>query len=181
MKTGMKLAIVFALIWVVSVAPIAMAIEASPVPKLIGDPVEMVQSVSGDGDRELYQGRLRIYMSEPVSRYTDLYNDNYGYGMLDWAGPTVTLSINDGAVFTYQVQWDASSSGFSVDPDNLVAQAVVFNSTAHAQYSDPPSGSPFFAYWADAAAQAAPGVPGQDFKSVDFTHTVFIEELTQKP
>ncbi|MDH3892257.1 MAG: hypothetical protein OEV49_14360 [candidate division Zixibacteria bacterium] len=180
MKSGIRFAVVLALIVAISIMPMAQAFDATPVPELIGDPIELVQPVSG-GEKSLYQGTLRIYMSEPVSRYTDLNNDNYAFGMLDWAGPTVTLSINDLEVYTHVVQWDASDNGFySIDPDNLVAQSVVFNATPYTQYSDPPSGNPFFAYWAEAAAMAAPGAPGQNISNQDYTHTVFVEELTQK-
>ena len=179
MKNGIRLAILLALGWAVSIAPVAMAIDATPVPELIGDPIEVVQPTMGGDD--LYQGTLRIIMSEPTSRYTDLNNDKYAFGMLDWAGPTQTLNIADGGLYSYQVQWDASVNGFGgVYPDNFVAQAVVAEGTPYTQYADPPSGNAFFAYWVNAAAQASVDLPGQDFKSVDFTHTVYVEELTQK-
>ena len=178
MKSGIRLTVGFAFLLAMLVTPAVMAFDATPLPAYEGEQIEIVQPVTG-GDA-LYQGTLRIFMSEPVSRYTDLDGNKYGYGMLDWGCPIQTLNIGDGTIYTYQSQWDASDNGFSVDSDNLVAQAVVFNGTPYIQYSDPPGGNSFWAYWADAAAMAAPGVPGQDFKSVDFTHTVFVEELTQK-
>lgn len=180
MKSGNRFMIGFALLMAMLITPATMATDATPVPEFIGNPIQIVQPVFSGGEKAGYQGSLRIYMSEPFSRYTDLFDDNYAFGLLAWAGNIVTLNIGVGVLFTHQVQWDASNAGFSVDPDNLVAQAIVFNGTPYIQYSNPPSGNAFWAYWADAAAQAAPGVPGQDFKSVDFTHTVFIEELTQK-
>jgi hypothetical protein len=179
MKSGIRLTVVLALIVALAVTPVAMAIEATPAPDYIGDPVELVQPVASGG-RDVYQGTLRIFMSEPESRYTDLNNVPYAFGFLRFAD-VVGLNINTGEIYEHNVQWDASNAGFSgVDSDNIVAQAVCFDPTPHTNYSDPPSGAPFFAYWADGAAMAAPGVPGQDFKSVDFTHTVFIEECTQK-
>lgn len=180
MKSGIRFTVGFAFVVAMLITPAAMAIDATPVPEYTGETIEIVQPVSGGGDKAQYQGTLRIYMSEPFSRYTDLYDDNYAFGLLDWAGNTMTLNINDGELYTHNVQWDASSSGFVVDPDNLVAQAIVFNGTPYIQYADPPSGAAFWAYWTEAAAQAAPGVPGQNLSNNDFTHTVFIEELTQK-
>lgn len=180
MKSGIRFAVGFAFLVAMLITPSAMAIDATPVPEFIGDPIEIVQPVLTGGEKAGYQGTLRIYMSEPFSRYTDLYDDNYAFGLLDWAENPVTLNIGDGVLLTHNVQWDASNAGFVVDPDNLVAQAVVSNGTPYMQYSDPPGGAAFWAYWADAAAQAAPGVPGQNLSNQDFTHTVFIEELTQK-
>ncbi len=180
MRSGIRLTVSFVLIAALLITPAAMAIDATPAPEYNGDPIEIVQPVTSGGDRDTYTGTLRIFMSEPESRYTDNYGAKYEFGFLRFAD-VVGLNINTGEVYTHEVTWDASDAGFTgVDPDNIVAQAVCFDPTPHTNYSDPPTGAPFFAYWADAAAQAAPGVPGQDFKSVDFTHTVFIEECTQK-
>ncbi len=177
MRNGIRLTVRFVLIVALLITPAAMAIDATPAPEYIGDPVEVVQSVTS-GDRDTYQGTLRIFMSEPVSRYKDADNDPYEFGFLRFAD-VVGLNINTGEVYTHEVTWDASNAGFSgVDPDNIIAQAVAFDPTPHMQYSDPPTGNPFYAYWADAAAQAAPGQIGQDVSNLDFTHTVFIEECT---
>ena len=179
MRSGIRLTISFVLIAALLITPAVMAIDATPMPERIGDPVEVVQPVTSGG-KDTYQGTLRIYMSEPVSRYSDYYNAKYEFGFLGWAA-IQGLNINTGETYTHQVTWDAGNAGFSgVDPDNIVAQAVVFDPTPHTAYSDPPTGRPFFAYWADAAAQATPGAPGQNVSNLDFTHTVFVEEVTQK-
>ncbi len=180
MRSGIRSTVSFVLIAALLITPAAMAIDVSLAPEYIGDPIEIVQPVASGGDRDTYTGTLRIFMSEPESRYTDQGGKKYEFGFLRFAD-VAGLNINTGEVYTHEVTWDASNAGFTgVNPDNIVAQAVCFDPTPHTNYSDPPTGAPFFAYWADAAAQAAPGVPGQDFKSVDFTHTVFIEECTQK-
>lgn len=179
MKSGIRFTVGFAFLAAMLITPVAMADDATPAPVYTGEPIEIVQPVTSGG-RDLYQGTLRIFMSEPVSRYKDAANDPYEFGFLRFAD-VVGLNINTGEVYTHEVTWDASNAGFTgVDPDNIVAQAVCFDPTPYTNYSDPPSGNPFFAYWADAAAMAAPGVPGQDLKNGDFTHTVYIEECTAR-
>jgi len=181
MRSGIRLMIVLAAIVALSIAPVAKAIEATPMPDIIGDPIGLVFPQAADGDRATYQGNLRIYMSEPTSRYTDLNGVKYGFGFLNWAG-NVGVNILDGEVFTWQTTWDASSNGGfnGVTVGNICAQAILSDPTPHTQYSDPPTGAPFFAYWTDAAAQAIPGAPGQNSTAEGTTHTVFVEEGTQK-
>lgn len=179
MRSGIRSTVSFVLIAALLITPAAMAIDVSLAPEYVGDPIEIVQPVASGSDRDTYTGTLRIAISEPVSRYVDQTQNHWEFGFLGWAA-IQGLNIADGAVYTHNVHWDASSAGYGgVDPENIVAQAVAFDPTPHTQYSDPPTGNPFFAYWTDAAAMAAPGVPGQDFKSVDFTHTVFVEKVTQ--
>ncbi len=180
MKNSIRLMTALVLMAALIASPIAMAFEATPVPEYTGDPIQPVQPVISGDSKAAYVGTLRIFMSEPVSRYTDRNNAPYEFGFLRFAD-VAAMNINTGEVYTHQVTWDASDAGFTgVSPDNLVAQAVLYDPAWHTRYSDPPTGSPFFAYWVDAAAQAEPGLPGQDVKSIDFTHTVFVEVCTQK-
>ena len=178
MRAHTKFTVSFAFILAMLITPAVMATNATPVQSNYIEPDVMVQPTTGDS-KDVYQGTMRIYMVEPFSRYVDGNNNNYQFGFLDYA--TIQgLNINTGEVYTHVVEWDASDSGFTgVDPDNIMAQAVLFGPDPYVNYSDPPTGAPFFAYWTDAAAQATPTLPGQDFKSVDFTHTVFLEEMTR--
>ena len=179
MRSSIRLTVSFAFIVAMLITPATMAIDATPVAAYIGEPIEIVQPATSDS-KDTYQGTMRIFISEPESRYTDFYGAKYQFGFLDW-GAIQALNINTGEVYTHVVTWDASDAGFTgVNPDNIVAQAVLFNSTPYTNYSDPPTRNPFFAYWVDAAAQALPGFPGQNISDLDFTHTVFVEKVTQK-
>ena len=180
MRSGIRSTVSFVLIAALLITPAAIAIDVSLAPEYVGDPIEIVQPVASGSDRDTYTGTMRIFMSEPVSRYLDNQTRPYEFGFLDFA-VVQGLSINTGEVYTHEVTWDASNSGFTgVDPDNIMAQVALYDPTPHTAYSVPPSGSPFFAYYVDAAAQATPGVPGQNVSNPDFTHTVFIEEATRR-
>ncbi len=135
MRSGIRLTVSFILIAALLITPAAMAIDATPAPEYNGDPIEIVQPVASGGDRDTYQGTLRIFMSEPESRYTDQGGKKYEFGFLRFAD-VVGLNINTGEVYTHEVTWDASNAGFTgVDPDNIVAQAVCFDPTPHTNYS----------------------------------------------
>jgi hypothetical protein len=57
--------------------------------------------------------------------------------------------------------------------------AVIFNHMeGHQNYSDPPGGSPFTAYYGDACAAAEPGQTGYNETTGGYTHTVFLEGAT---
>ncbi len=181
MKNGIRLLVGTALLAAMLICSAVLAAGPTPIPELaIGEVAGPVFPESIDGNRATYQGNLRIWMSEPVSRYKDLYNAPYAFGFLNWAGD-VGVTINDGEVYTWTTTWDASADGgfTAVTEGNICAQAVLSDPTPHTAYSDPPSGNPFFAYYVDAAAQAIPGQAGQNVAG-NGTHTVFVEEGTQK-
>lgn len=136
------------------------------------------QPVNKDGNLVDYTGTLRVFISEPTSRWTDNNGMKYDYGFLDFAMVS-SLSIPYLGTYEETQTWTAVGSQFnSITQDNVVAQAVVYNSVGVRNYSDPPSGYPFDAYYVDAAAQASPGVPGSNIVDGSSTHTVFIEEGT---
>jgi len=56
--------------------------------------------------------------------------------------------------------------------------AVISNSEQHQEYVTPPSDKPFKAYYTDATAAATPGNTGYNTVTTNFTHTVFVEEIT---
>jgi len=130
-----------------------------------------------------YDGRLRLYIVEPSSRWQ---NDNedfgmpyYHYGLIDYAYNS-DFSITESSIFDQTITWDASVAGWGdAQEGNIMVIAVVFNSVYTIGYAEPPSGNPFISYPADAAAGARPGESGANVAVGDFTHTVFAEEATQ--
>jgi len=175
------LASIVALLSLSIIASTASPHDATPLSIPTREATSPLFPQAGSSPLAVYEGNLKVYMSEPTSRFTDLGNVHYDYGFLNFAAD-LAVSISDGEVYSWETDWNAISDGdfAGVTPDNIVAQAVVSNATAHIQYSDPPTGNPFFAYYTDAAAEASVGVPGQNSTEGGSTHTVLIEEVTQK-
>lgn len=125
-----------------------------------------------------YDGQLRIYIVEPVSRWNDKDGDPYHFGFLDFA-INETLSIDYLGNYNKQVTWNAQQAGYSnIQENNIMVIAAVFNPASHKKYANPPSSYPFSTHYVDAAAAAEPGEVGYNFKNETFTHTVFCEEAT---
>lgn len=119
-----------------------------------------------------YTGRLRIYVTEPVSRWNMYNGQPYHYGFLGFAH-NGAISIEPGDTYTNSITWNGD-----VTEQNVMVIAVVFNSESHQGYANPPSGNPFTAYYTDATAAAHPGETGYNVVNEDFTHSVFVEEAT---
>ena len=82
-----------------------------------------------------YNGQLRVYIVEPVSRWYNADNDPYHFGLLDFAIDE-ELSIEFQDTYTNQVTWDASEAGYSqVSENNIMVIATVFNPIKHKKYS----------------------------------------------
>lgn len=130
-------------------------------------------------NRAPYQGVLKIYVCEKVSRYNDYQGDPYEHGFLEFAYDT-SLNLEYQQTFNRTLTWDPANHGWSgVTSDNIEVIAVLFNHMeGHHAYSDPPSGGHFLAYYADATAKAEPGGTGHNQASGSYTHTVFVEEAT---
>ena len=125
---------------------------------------------------EDYTGTLRIYMVEPVSRWTDGLGLAYHYGFLDFALET-ELDIKDLGSFEQVVNWNSVGSGFDrVDPTNMMAIAVIMNSDYVLRDAFPGFDYWFHAHFVDAVASSSPGVPGNSIPSGGFTHRVFVEQ-----
>lgn len=125
-----------------------------------------------------FDGKVMIYVVEPVSRWQDANLDNYSYGFLDFA-IDASFSLPDKDMYSQTVIWDATAAGFeNVTEDNIMVIAAIFENEEHLQDSYPPYGYWYFAHYADAAAAATPGYPGQNVTASGFTHTVFVEEGT---
>jgi hypothetical protein len=145
---------------------------------------DMIPNPSPAGN---YDCRLRVYVVEPESRWTDntgFYH--YDYGFLGF-GLDSLLSVPYQQPTEVTGTWDVSQSSFVSDiaSDNIMVIAVLFNAQDDGTgisdpYYDDPYGSPFTIYPVDAAAGATPGNPGADVAVGGSTHTVFIEESTSQ-
>lgn len=125
-----------------------------------------------------FDGKVMIYVVEPISRWQDANLDNYSYGFLDFA-IDASFSLPDKDMYSQTVIWDANAAGFeNVTVDNIMVIAAVFENEEHLEDSYPPYGYWYYAHYADAAAAATPGYPGQNVTASGFTHTVFVEEGT---
>jgi hypothetical protein len=121
-----------------------------------------------------YQGLLRLYIVEPVSRYVDYYGTPFDFGFLGFAlNQPITVTYRD--TIDQIVAW----SGSALAANNVMVIAVLFSSVEHQAWSNPATQSnPFMAHWVDAAASAVPGTTGSDSSWSGYTHTVFLEEAT---
>ncbi len=100
-----------------------------------------------NGEQVGYTGTLRVYLAEIISSQFNDYNGlKYRNGFVDFIfDEDFSVPANSNKTFT-----NSRSLG-SLDYENLKIIAVVFNSTKNVAYSNPPSGNPFDAYYADAA------------------------------
>ncbi len=139
---------------------------------------EIIQPTSEGRDTPPYVGHIRVYIVEPTSRWYDSDFYPYGNGFLEFAiDEPITIPFNGS--FDKTVIWKGAAGGYGdVTEGNLKAIAVVTNDVPHTGYSDPPSGSPYTAYYVDAAAGATPGNTGYDSEDGGFSHTAFVDEGT---
>ena len=96
-------------------------------------------------DKE-YDGILKVYLTEKVSRWSGPEGQPYHFGFLDYLR-NEEIQLDAGENNSYDDEMDLSN----LDPENLMVIAAVFNSEKKQAYSDPPSNEyPFDAYYADA-------------------------------
>ncbi len=92
-----------------------------------------------------YSGRLKVYLTEKISRWNDYNGSKYHFGFLDYI-TNKDVSVDKNSEEEIQGSYDATD----LDPANLMITAVLFNSESHQGYAYPPDGNPFDAYYADA-------------------------------
>jgi len=99
-----------------------------------------------------YNGFLKVYLVEIISRWRDYYGNPYHFGFIDFIANT-NLSIPPKEKINLFYEWNPAESKYNdVDPSNLMAVGVLFNSQAHQSYSDPPYNTKqFTAYYVDDA------------------------------
>jgi thiol-disulfide isomerase/thioredoxin len=119
-----------------------------------------------------YTGRLRVYVVEPVSRWMMKNGEPYHFGFLGFAFND-NISIDPQDTFQKSITWKGD-----VIEENVMVIAVVSNSEQHQEYVSPPSDKPFKAYYTDATAAATPENTSYNTVTTNFTHTVFVEEVT---
>jgi len=119
-----------------------------------------------------YQGHIRIYVTEPTSRWNMYNKEPYHFGSLGLADDE-DLSIQYQDTFSKSITWTGD-----VQENNVLVMAAVFNQEPNTTYAYPPSKNPFEAHYVDAAAAAAPGNTSYNTVNENFTHTVFVEEGT---
>ncbi|KYK27601.1 hypothetical protein AYK20_02415 [Thermoplasmatales archaeon SG8-52-1] len=99
-----------------------------------------------NNENEKYDGLLRVYLTEKVSRWSGPEGQPYHFGFLDYIRKN-EIHLDAGENSTYDDEMELSD----LDPENLMVIAVVFNSEKKQGYSDPPANKfPFDAYYADA-------------------------------
>jgi len=122
----------------------------------VGDNMIAVNFSVTNNDAGSYEGRMRAYVVEPVSRWNDDNGNPYHFGFMGFA-INETLSLGYGMTYTSEVVWDGASYGYSnLSQDNLMVIAVVFNGDVNQGYANPPSEYPFDAHYADQAIAAIP-------------------------
>ncbi|HHF56301.1 MAG TPA: hypothetical protein ENL42_05240 [Thermoplasmatales archaeon] len=117
--------------------------------------IEVRVAVENTGN-DKYDGTLRIYIVEPVSRWKDNEGRPYHFGFLDYAiNEEISLEANE--EMRKEVIWDGGEKGYEISKDNIMAIAAVFNKQGVTRYSDPPNNNrPFTAHFVDACTAAEP-------------------------
>ena len=103
-----------------------------------------------NNEDEKYEGRLKVYLTEKISRWYNYDGVPYSFGFLDYIIDK-DITIPAGKNISDSRQWPASD----LDPDNLMIIAVIFNSKPIKRDSNPSNPNhyhPFDAYYADATA-----------------------------
>jgi len=108
-----------------------------------------------NNEKETYDGRLRVYLTEIVSRWNGNDGKPYHYAFLEYI---INEDISIGADGSESFSKTLDISDY--DHENLMIIAVVFNSDSIEKYANPDSNeNPFDAYYAD-AVDAVEVVPG---------------------
>jgi hypothetical protein len=99
-----------------------------------------------NNENKEYDGILKLYLTEKISRWSGSEGQPYHFGFLDYLRNT-EIKLDAGDNISYDDEMELSD----LDPENLMVIAVVFNSEKNQGYSDPPTNKyPFDAYYADA-------------------------------
>ncbi|MEE9443161.1 MAG: hypothetical protein V3V99_10910 [candidate division Zixibacteria bacterium] len=126
-----------------------------------------------------YEGTLRVYIVEPISRWRDYNYTSYNYGFLGFA-IFDTISMPYQSSLTDTIVWNGALRGYGdIFYANIKVVAAVFNDSGVFKNSDPQTGyGPFNAFYADAVTGAYPGQTGTDGPSGSYSHSVLVEEGT---
>ena len=141
-----------------------------------GEPIKNTNDLdlttNSTNNQSIYNGILRIYIIENISRWNMYDGRPYHNGFLDFAYED-SLSLEYLIPIENSITWKGD-----VTKENVFVIAAVFNPQVNIGYAYPPSSKPFDAYYIDACAKASPDKTGHNIRTNDITHTVFIEEGT---
>ena len=127
-----------------------------------------------------YEGVLRLYVVEKISRWQDSDDSSYNFGFLDFALDSEIVLTDSNSSINLQVIWDGSSAGFNdISENNMMMIAALFNADSVSAYAYPEKlQNPFQAHYVDAAAGAEMGASDSNRTTLEMSHTVFMEECT---
>lgn len=112
------------------------------------------ETILTNEEQETYQGNLKIYVTEIISRWQQYNGKPYHFSFLDYITDQ-KVSISNTESISISEKWSASILGDnSLDPENIMIIAVLFNEESHTAYSNPPDGNSFTAHYADATTAA---------------------------
>jgi len=123
----------------------------------LGDAEMEISYTVENNEGSNYPGRMRIYIIELESTlWDDASGTPYYHAFLDFA---VNQEIDIPAVDSISdtITWDGVAEGYpGITIDNVQVILSVFDDEGYTSYSDPPSGNPFTAYYADETVAAIP-------------------------
>lgn len=127
-----------------------------------------------------YEGRLRVYIVQPLSIWRDHARVRYHFSLVDfplikdWLAQKYDedLSIDYLGTYSKTVTW----TGFA-SKNNVMVIAAVYDARGELKNSYEDQG-PFLVHYLDAAAAARPGEMVYNTVNEDFTHTVIVEVAT---
>ncbi len=98
-----------------------------------------------------YDGTLRVYLTEIVSRWNEFDGTPYHFAFIDYLTNTaITIAADQQEIITKQTFLEDLPVP-NIDEENIMIYAVVFNAESHSANSDPNDNTkPFDAYYADA-------------------------------
>lgn len=92
-----------------------------------------VDVVIQNNENNKYDGHIRAFITEILSRYDTYYGEPYNFGFLDYAFDN-DISINAGGIYTDSIIWDGNEHADEhgddfgdIDPDNIQVTTVVYN------------------------------------------------------
>lgn len=78
-------------------------------------------------DNQVYRGRLRVYVTEITSRWSDSIGEPYHFSMLGYMiNEDVSLSSSGSQCST--ILWDGTEEGYDIEPENIMVVAALYDS-----------------------------------------------------
>jgi hypothetical protein len=135
------------------------------------------------GALDTYEGTIRVFVSEIVSRWYDNDGHTFHNALLSFALQEA-VAIADGDSLTWDLTWNGNNyveyngQDFGdLAEDNCVVTAAVFNVDFYQGYSYGTDG-PFWVHEVDASASATPGNTGYHIITGPYTHSIFIDDAS---